>query len=169
MTFDGFMNFTLGILDGSSVTTNNTQLMTCKTTINSQWFNGFQVLINHAKSSNYFGVTYQLFSMLKSIDPIARSCFGGVQSSMLQYYDWSGNSTSSTTLLTNFGLNLGKVLNSVKDVTLYFADTVYESNCKSTKDAGNSIGVIIKSFFIEPALRNSTDTSDSTDFWGEGR
>ena len=76
---------------------------------------------------------------------------------MLSYYDWNGNSTSSTTLLTNFGLNMGKVLNAVKDVTLYFADTVYESNCKSTKDAGSSIGIIIKSFFIEPALRTQDD------------
>lgn len=41
MSFDGFMNFTLGILDGSSVTTNNSQLTTCRATINSKWFNGY--------------------------------------------------------------------------------------------------------------------------------
>jgi hypothetical protein len=72
---------------------------------------------------------------------------------MLQYYNWTKNSTDAKVILTNFGLNLGKDLNNIKDFVLYFADTVYQSNAYSPSDAGNLIGNIIRSFFISLPLK----------------
>lgn len=88
-TFDGFMNFTVGILNGSSLTTENGQLIICRDTIQTSWFYGYQTLANHGMSANYFGVIYEVFDMMTSIDPIARSCFGGMESSVWQYYNWT--------------------------------------------------------------------------------
>jgi hypothetical protein len=82
LSFDGFLNFTVGILNGSSLTTNNSLLATCRNTIHSSWYFGYTRGVNHALSRNYFGIAYEIFSMLTSMDPIARSCFGGVSSSV---------------------------------------------------------------------------------------
>jgi hypothetical protein len=108
--------------------------------------------------------------MLKSTDPIARSCFGGIESSISSFSNVSvTNGTQVSNAFTNFGLNLGKVLTAVKDITLFFADTVYASNDNTTMDAGRSVGVIISSFFTEPPLKGANDTAEEEDFWGEDR
>lgn len=80
--FEGFLDFLIGILNGSSLTTENEMLEQCRDSIQSNWNYGYQTLINHALSMNYFGVAYEVFSMLSGVDPIARNCFGGVESSV---------------------------------------------------------------------------------------
>ena len=67
--------------------------------------------------------------------------------------------------MTNFGLNLGKILNNIKDFVLYFADTVYYSNAASPGDAGNLIGNIIRSFFIAPPLKKDMEFNPDNCFW----
>lgn len=41
LSFDGFMNFTVGILAGSSLTTNSSQLDTCRNSIHTEWYFGY--------------------------------------------------------------------------------------------------------------------------------
>ena len=112
---------------------------------------------------NYFGVAYEVFSMLSGIDPIARKCFGGGETSVWQYYNWTTNSTNAEHIFTNFGLNLGSVLSNIKNIVLYFADTHYYTEITSPHEAGRSFGEILKAFFESPPLKGEEDIEDC--FW----
>jgi hypothetical protein len=65
------LNFTIGILNGSILLIDNSTLDGCRNAIYTEWYNGYELIVNHALSKNYFGVAYEIFAILTQIDPIA--------------------------------------------------------------------------------------------------
>lgn len=61
MSFDGFLNFTLGVINGSILIIDNYTLDACRDLIHSEWYNGYELIANHALSKNYFGIVYEVF------------------------------------------------------------------------------------------------------------
>lgn len=158
-SFDGLLNFTIGILNGTGFTESD-MLENCREAVDDSWFTGFTTLIYHYNAKNPMGVLYQFFNMMNATDAVANACYGGMESAGIQYYNLTKENLKSMQLLLNFGLNFGKIYRDLEGLILYLAPNVpYQGPAADIYDAGYMLGDVLMNILQSPVQRIDTDAS----------
>jgi len=147
-TFDGLMNFTIGIMNGSGAA-DPTVMDTCRDSIVNYWLNDISVLLNQTMNFE-IGALYTLYEMGERSDTIAHDCYSGVVKAGEVYYGWGQRNGTSETMATNFLFNFGKIFDNMRQVGLYFMDTAY-IGASSPLELGTYIGDVMRILMDAPA------------------
>ena len=143
LTFNGFMNFTIGIINGTEMFDVNA-LVLCRETIDSSWFNESQNAWTAIVASQWFDALFNIEDVLYNTDTVAHSCYAGVEEMSLESYNmWMSNETSTgASLLINTAYNFGEIYDDLEALYFFFIETPYSPGTTPT-EAGELIGEII--------------------------
>ncbi len=143
LTFDGFMNFTIGIINGTKMYDTDA-LVLCRETIDNSWLNESQNAWNDILVQDWFDAMFNIEDVLYNTDTVAHSCYAGIESMSLESYDmWMNNETASgTSLLINAAFNFGDIYDDLEALYFFFIETPYSPGT-TPSEAGEMIGEII--------------------------
>ena len=143
LTFNGFMNFTIAIINGTTMF-NTESLVICRETIDNSWLNESQNAWNDILVSDWFGAAFNIEDVLYNTDTVAHSCYAGIETMSLESYNmWMNNETAAgTSLLTNAAYNFGEIYDDLEALYFFFIQTPYSPGTTPT-EAGEMIGEII--------------------------
>jgi len=162
------------MVNGSGFATAET-LVTCRDEIDDKWLEGFTTMVYHAQSKNVFGILWEAYSMMDSIDTIAHACYGGAEEVGYDYYNWTQTNFTAAGLGMNVVLNLGEIYRDILGMAIYFVTGFAWSGPVDTiMGAGEMAGDLILNLFEAPPLKsdwadyvkhhkNDNETTNSTD------
>jgi hypothetical protein len=149
LTFDGFMNFTIGIINGTTMY-NVSELEDCRNVIDNSWVNESITAWNDLVDGEWFSMMYNIEDVLYNTNTVAHSCYAGVEEMTYATYNSVSNTTATTTsMLINAAYNFGEIYDDLEALYFFFIQTPYSPGT-TPAEAGNMIGEIILLMLTPP-------------------
>ncbi len=165
LTFDGFMNFSIGILNGTQAF-NISNFQVCRDVINDMWLDETVDAFYSFTNFSFFDGFYDIWDIMYSSDTVAHSCYAGMEELILQAYNETETLDSNGTLsgfnftaeyqsITNVAYNFGTIYDNLEALYFFIYQTPYSTGITPSQ-AGNLLGQIIYLSHKNPVPVNST-------------
>ena len=139
----GMMNFTEGVIYGSDLVKNTTQLKSCLSILRKDFIDRGTDIWTHTLSFDFFPVLFNLYGMMWSVNPLFSNCRQppkDVKEQLLQSFDdWWDLKAFLLNLVYNYPL----VVDTIRDVKSFFTEDEAYLTSRDVYESGFGVGRLI--------------------------